>query len=253
MAVRLDSPDALEVICFPLHSATISECRRRMEELVKAGVRAIVPRGRSMVGGVRVLGKGHASVVFLADTVFGLKAVKVRRTDSKRMSLVGEAELLSLASRHRLAPRPYAWGRDFIVMDYLEGTLLGDVDPQRLGGSGARKLLAALLGKAYVLDLIGVDHGELSRPHRHVMLVGLEPFFLDFESASTSRRPNNLTSLASALLVKPSRLSSSLRRAAGLEGLGVDEIVEALRAYKKNPGPSSLRNLLLLLLSHPNQ
>ncbi len=246
MAVRIDSPEALEVVCFPRHAVGTEECRSRVESLAEAGVRSIIPRGRSLVGRVRVLGKGHASVVFLAETVYGLKAVKVRRTDSKRPSLEEEARLLSLASRHRLAPRPYAWSKDFIVMDYLEGTLLEDLDAQALGRGDAQVLLARLLGKAFVLDRIGIDHGELSRPHRHVILVRLEPFFIDFESASTARRPNNLTSLASALLVKPSSLSAGLRRAAGVEA-GMEEIVGALRRYKKNPGPQTLRSLLLLL------
>ncbi len=222
--------DAEEILCFPRPDP--STCSDRIKKLRKKGVTGIVSYGSLELEGFRVLGKGFSSIVVAAMEKGGrVIALKIRRMDSRRPSLIHEADLLAEASEHRLAPRIYWWDRDFIAMEYLQGAHLEDINSLGLSSHETRMLLARLLGKAFVLDLIGIDHGELRRPYRHVIIVGLEPFFIDFESASKTRKPHNLTSLASALLISKGRLTSFFRNRLG--SIDKDAVLDALRVYKR--------------------
>jgi putative serine/threonine protein kinase len=221
--------DARSVICYPEPGSPL--CEERIKELIARGLIGIVDNGPLRLGGIRVLGKGFSSIVVAAIDAEGrLMALKARRIDSRRRSLEREAVILSIASRHRLAPKIYWWTRDFIAMEYLNGIHIDEASGLGLGIREAKTLLTRMLGKVYVMDLLGIDHGELSRPYRHVMLVGLEPFFLDFESASLQRRPRNLSSLTSALILSGNRLSAFFTRFLG----SIDErgVLDAMRLYK---------------------
>ena len=184
-----------------------------------------------LIEGVPVLGKGFSSIVAAVVDLNGrIMALKIRRLDSRRDSLDKEAHILVKASKHRLAPHVYWWNSDFIAMEYIQGPLLESAPSLGLIDREVSVILSRILGKAYVLDAIGIDHGELSRPHRHVILAGLEPFFLDFESASETRRPHNLSSIVSALLLSNTRISAFFKRF--LRPVSREAIIEALREYK---------------------
>jgi len=78
--------------------------------------------------------------------------------------------------------------------------------------------------------VVGLDHGELSRADRHVIVKGEEPRIVDFESASTARRCSNVTSIAHYLFLN--------RRMRGLVGGFLplpsrDGLFRALRRYKE--------------------
>ena len=65
-----------------------------------------------------------------------------------------------------------------------------------------RTVVRLLFEQRRRLDSVGLDHGELSRAHKNVLVTGEDgPWILDLESASLSRRPRNLTSLAQYLFL----------------------------------------------------
>ena len=128
-----------------------------------------------------VLGKGHASIV-LAGYIrgYGVVAVKVRRTDSKRESLSREAFWASRASLAGAGPRIHYWSNNVIVMDLVTGHSLRDLVEQ---GSLQPTHIIAALGAARALDAVDVLHHELSRPWRHVYITGLHAIIIDYDSA----------------------------------------------------------------------
>jgi len=214
----------------------------RLEGLRGLGVEAYVPRGEQRIGGVPVLGKGRVGVVFAAIFRGCVVAVKARRTDSDRASMEGEAGLLRMANGVGVGPRTLASSDDFIVMDLVEGEYLPDW-LEGLGpgdGSLLRVVLGRLLGKARRLDSIGLDHGELVRPRRHVIVSGDEPRIIDFESASTVRRPSNVTSLSHFLF----HGGGGAGIVGGFLRFGRGELVGALRAYKREPSEGSYIDVL---------
>lgn len=220
------------LICYPRFDD--DEAERRLRELHILGVEALELRGRHRVGEVPVLGKGHVGVVVAARFGGASVALKIRRVDADRESLAAEAENLKMANRVSVGPRLLAASANFLLMELVEGDYLPDwVDG--LGPSDGdllRRVLRRLLNKARRLDQVRLDHGELSRAHRHVIVAGGEPRIIDFESASTGRRAANVTSIAHYLYFT--------RRMRALIG-GIlpmpepDALLQALRRYKRSP------------------
>ena len=104
-----------------------------------------------------------------------------------------------------------------------------------------RELAHALLNQCRKLDLIGLDHGQLSNLRKHVIVDGDTPFIIDFESASQKRTVKNVTTAAQFLFVG-SRVAPRIRRILSVKSS--DEILEALRRYK---GDMSDENYVRLL------
>lgn len=229
------------LISYPTYDE--EEACRRLRELRGLGVEALMLGGRHALRGVLVIGKGHVGVVVGALMDGRRVALKIRRADADRASLEGEAEMLRFANGVSVGPRLLGASPNFLVMELVEGDYLVDW----VGGLGPsdgellRRILAAVLGRARRLDEAGQDHGELARADRHVIVAGGEPRIVDFESASTSRRCRNVTSLVQYFFFN--------RRMAGLVGKIVrlpdrEGLLETLGWYRREPTDESFHLVL---------
>jgi putative serine/threonine protein kinase len=108
----------------------------------------------------------------------------------------------------------------------------------------ARELIHAALNQCRKLDIMGVDHGQLSNLRKHLVVAEGVPWIIDFESAGTSRRPRNVTTAAQYLFVG-GRIAPKLRRTLGLQD--TKELLKLLSAYKRDPTDYSYSKLLELL------
>ncbi len=216
------------VLCFPHPS---EDCvRTRAEKLVDAGVLTLLSEGKEDIGGLRVLGKGHASVVVKAVLKPSLTvAIKVRRTDSKRDSLRLECEVMRIA--YPVAPKVHRCEDDFIVMEYVDGAPIGEVMDRAIteGCGSALSLVFKVLGAARYLDLVGVDHKELSLLREHVLVTrDGRVKVIDYESASLSEAPCNVCRVCSWFIY---RSAFGKVCCGGLERLKA-ELRVVLRRYK---------------------
>lgn len=239
--VASDDPRLVKILCYP--TADVAEAAARREELLSLGVTKLSFEGRSALNGVKVLGKGCVSVVVVAFRGLEKCALKVRRVDADRSSMGREARFLSYANKLGVGPRLIAYSRNFLVMEYVEGLLI-DEWASRANPEELKNLLLNLLSQCYKMDEAGLDHGELSNAKKHVVvdLTG-KPRILDFESSSLTRKPSNVTSICQYLLLR----GPSARRFTEALGLGREELVEVLRAYKRSKSPNRFTVLLKAL------
>ncbi|ABK78470.1 Ser/Thr protein kinase [Cenarchaeum symbiosum A] len=217
----------------------------RVAELEELGVTGVSFGGPVSLGGLDVLGKGYVGVVVLARMDRQTIALKIRRTDSQRDNMEGEAALLSVANKAGVGPRLVAYSRNFLAMEYLEGERIGDwvcslgEDDADAAGACARKILE----DCYRLDEAGLDHGELSFISKHV-IVGCKTTIVDFESSSTDRRPANVTSAAQAIFMG-GRIARMIGRVLGQPPR--EELIGALRGYKQERNRGGFESLLEVL------
>ena len=203
----------------------------RIDELKRLNITHLVMRGTTQLAkNVWVLGKGTVSIV-VEGLLRGERrvAVKVRRLDANRPTLKNEAELLKMANILGVGPKLYGYSDNFIVMELIEGTpidtyILNAHKPQLV------KVIKDLLEQCRKLDSIGLDHGELSLAKKHVYIVDEKPVIIDFESTSMTRKPTNLTSIISYLLLRKSKSSKRLQN---LLKINPDKLIDLLRKYKK--------------------
>ena len=105
-------------------------------------------------------------------------------------------------------------------------------------------MIGDLLDRAHRLDMVDLDHGELSSAHRHVMVAGGVPRIIDFESASTGRRCSNVTSVSHFLFFNR-RMREGVGGVLGLPERGV--LLGALVGYKSGPSGEGLGALKSVL------
>ena len=67
-----------------------------------------------------------------------------------------------------------------------------------------RKIIIDILNQCYKLDELGIDHGQLNKLDNHVIIAldGSRCTIVDFESASSKRKVNNVTSALQGLIFK---------------------------------------------------
>ena len=119
-------------------------------------------------------------------------------------------------------------------MQLIEGE---DIDDhlRMVTGKGTRgrvrEIIHLLLNQCRKLDLIALDHGQLSDLRKHVIMAGDEPYIIDFESASIGRTPKNVTTAAQHLLIG-GRSSPLVRRLLGLKSY--EPVLQSLKGYKRD-------------------
>jgi len=236
------SPSLVKVLTYPREDW--EEARRRILELISLGVEAVEFRGETRIDGLSVLGKGCVSVVLSAQTTGGRAALKVRRLDADRETMEREARILRLANSVGVGPKLLGWSRNAILMELIDGTPIRrwaeTLSPEDV--DGARETVRKLLEKCRRLDEAGIDHGELSRAEKHVIVQpDGEPRIIDFETASTERKPSNVTSVSSYLFISgaPSQKLREMLDITDMEG-----VKELLRRYKKQKTDRAFQELL---------
>lgn len=193
----------------------------------------------------------------------GVIALKMMRQDSGRASMEHEADMLAAANRVGVGPRLMAYSRNLLAMELIDGIHLIEVirgleemttHHSTFGGIGyyrsmdkgdihaihIKHVLHDILEQCFILDMVGLDHGELSNMSRHVM-IGNRVCIIDFESSSMKRRVSNVTSATSYLLFgRGSVLAMSLQAKR-------DEILDALRRYRLDMSRERFHELLALM------
>ncbi len=227
--------------------ATRRQLNARIRELEGLQVGTIALSGPIMLGKLAVLGKGYAGVVVLARRDGLQVALKIRRTDSQRSSMKDEAVLLGLANSIGVGPERLAASRNFLIMEFVEGVMIGQWVGSLKGAGSVKRLkgtIRKILEECYRLDRIGVDHGELSNITKHVIVGEAGPVLIDFESSSTGRRPSNVTSITQAIYIG-SGIAKKVQRI--YRSPSKEEIITALRKYKREGTQESFDGLLRVL------
>lgn len=229
--------------------------KQRLAEMESLGITGVSFEGPTEICGVRLLGRGHTGIVVLASRGRGraAAALKMRRTDSPRASMAREARLLAAANEAGAGPRLFGHTRNLLAMEHLDGTTIERWIGGGVGEAEAKAVARMVLEDCYRLDGHGLDHGELSNIARHVVVSpgrrggkrgGIDACIVDFEGASEDRRASNVTSAAQSMFIG-SAVARGMARAYSVPPR--DEIIGALRAYKREGGPDSFERLLGLL------
>jgi putative serine/threonine protein kinase len=219
------------VLCYP--RANEAELQTRLRELQIHSVKAIEFVGKSSVFNVPVLGKGFVGVAVIAHVAKQRFALKIRRVDADRLGLQHEAAMLVKANSVNVGPQFVSASTNFLLMQFIDGDLL----PSWLGvqkdteKEHVYRVLQEVLEQCWRLDSVGVDHGELSKAPKHVIVNKKhKPFILDFETASANRKPANVTAMCQYLFTGNGTVTRMVAKVLGEKS--IKELIEALRFYK---------------------
>jgi len=218
----------------------------RVRELSALGISSLCFSGSSLIDGIPVLGKGCVGIVTLAELDGIPVALKIRRDDADRPTMANEGRLLRLANSVNVGPQLITATRDFLAMQFFNGVpLFRWAEGQTASDVRAtRKMLGDLLWSCFRLDAIGLDHGELSHAPKNVLVNRAgEACIVDFESASTTRRVANVTSLLQYFMF--GRISKGVRASKIFPKKRT--ILKILGVYKQQPSVENFTTILRAL------
>lgn len=231
----------MRVLTYPVISADLA--KERLEQIKRLGIRRIEFTGKVKIGEISLLGLGTQSLVVCAFRDHERLALKIRRVDSNRESMEREYKITSLVNRIGIGPRVVSYSNDFLIMDLIEGISLDEwvASLKRRMKTRLRSLVHNLLNQCRKLDIIGVDHGELSNLKKHVIISNDKPYIIDFESASLQRKVRNVTSAAQYLFIGSS-VSSRIRKILNIKK--TESVLRWLKSYKQKLDDYSYSKIL---------
>ena len=234
----IDEPYAT-IICYP--RTTEKELKMRVQQLKKLQIDELEFIGPKRILNTQILGKGCVGLVVLAHRENEKVALKIRRIDADRTSMLREAKLLRKANSVQVGPQLLDASKNFLVMQFVEGDLLLQWLEKDAGKPRLRAILRNILEQCWRLDTARLDHGELSHGPKHVIIDGMDkPYIVDFETSSTRRRPSNVTSISQFLFM--SGMSSGIPRKLGIKNK--EEIVDSLRRYRRDMSRDNFLEIL---------
>ena len=245
------------ILCYP--RTECKELNHRLSFLIKNHYQYLIEYGKRMLD-YKILGKGYSSIIVLAYHKYhGLGVLKIRRLDSRRKSLEHEGIILDYLDKTLTTPALYQWSRDFIFMEFIdthkclsiEQYLSSLIEKKNIDSlNSAKHILKTVLVKLYLIDKLGIDHGELNRPYDHLFICKENTNnttyvkIVDWESSRFSLSPKNVTAFTAFILYR-SPLRNILFENINEEFL--EKTRKILRAYRKSYSIEVLLKLIKLL------
>jgi putative serine/threonine protein kinase len=218
----------------------------RMEELLTLDINSVFSFGKVQLHKLCILGKGSVGLVTLVKHRNKYFVLKIRRTDANRASMYDEVVYQSAANSRGIGPFLVNFSENFILMEFVRGFNIVDwYGSKKTSNDEILKCAASILQQCYVLDCIKLDHGQLNRLDRHIIVSEKgKPTILDFESSSTGRRASNVTSVCQSIFLHGPifcKLKGSIEKDREL-------IMKCIRDYKRDMKYEKFEKILSLLI-----
>ncbi|MEM0231783.1 MAG: hypothetical protein QXG78_01560, partial [Candidatus Methanomethyliaceae archaeon] len=166
--INIENERAKLILSYPKFNDIIYS--RNIKALKEIGIETLISEGKINLGNIKVIGKGCASIVILGILNNEKVAIKILRSDSNRASLIQEGEILKIVNENGIGPRLISIKDTVIVMEYIQGIYLPEWLRIEKDYKKFIKILKDVLNQCHKLDVLGIDHGELSNPKEHVII-----------------------------------------------------------------------------------
>ena len=164
----------------------------RMPELLSLDISSIFSFGKVQLHNIFILGKGSVGLVALVKNRRKFFVLKIRRTDANRINMYDEVVYQSLANSIGIGPFLVNYSENFILMEFVKGSnIVAWYNPIRTSNERILKCTALILEQCYLLDCLKLDHGQLNRLDRHIIISNDDrPTILDFEKTDPLMVPS---------------------------------------------------------------
>lgn len=231
-----------KIISYP-HLST-SEFIKRVREMQDLGITDIVLGGNTQIGKVSILGKGSVSIVLKVRIKNKTYALKIRRTDANRRTMLREASVHQMVNTIGIGPKLFKFSENLIIMEFIDGLSIIDwIRQQHLDKHKVLNIVTNILKQCFILDMANINHGELNNLNYHIIVSYSECVsIIDFESTSLNRKKSNNVTSASQSLFISGMISHYINNILNL--LSKDSIIDKLRVYKRDQNVTNFNSLI---------
>ena len=243
--INLNLSNLAKIISYP--NLSNNEFIKRIGEIQDLGITEIIFEGNTQIGKVSILGKGSVSIVVKARIKSEVYALKIRRIDANRRTMLKEASVHQVVNTIGIGPKLFKFSENLIIMEFIDGLNIIDwIQQQHLDKYRVLNIVTDILKQCFILDMANINHGELSNLNYHIIVSHSDRVsIIDFESTSLNRKKsNNVTSACQSLFIS-GMISHYINNM--LNPLSKDDIIDKLRAYKRDQTITSFESLIQTL------
>jgi putative serine/threonine protein kinase len=231
-----------KIISYP--NLSTSEFIKRIGEIQDLGITDIIFEGNTQIGKVSILGKGSVSIVLKVRIKNKTYALKIRRMDANRRTMLREASVHQIVNTIGIGPKLFKFSENLIIMEFIDGLNIIDwIRQQYLDKYRVLNIVTNILKQCFILDMANINHGELSNLNYHIIVSYSDRVsIIDFESTSLNRKKSSNVTSASQSLFISGMISYYINNILNL--LSKDRIIEKLRAYKRDQNVTNFDSLI---------
>jgi release factor glutamine methyltransferase len=185
---------------------------------------------KNKITDIQYLTSGKRGIVFTGQKGTQKVAMKVINPKSEAINRTEtELNFLKRLERYKIAPKVLLAGKNFFVMEFIEGKLI----LQFIKESKKKAIQATLkkiLQMMYLLDTLKINKEEMTRPIKHLIITSDTITLLDWERANMTQNPKNLTQFCQFLT--STRVSCMLNKK-NIQ-LSKGKMVKLTQIYKKD-------------------
>ncbi len=135
--------------------------------------------------------KGKRSEVYITS-YNNIKAVKKVINPRFSTNLKNEAYWLLTLNKHHIGPKLFHVGKDFIVMEFIDGSRIIQYF-ESANKKSILNVIKSVILQCHKLDELMVDKKELTNPYKHIIVRHNKPIMIDFERCKSTQTPKNIT------------------------------------------------------------
>ena len=234
-----------KIVSYP--NLSTREFIKRIEEIQDLGISDIIFEGNTRIGQVSILGKGSVSIVLKVRIKNETYALKIRRMDANRRTMLREASVHQMVNTIGIGPKLFKFSENLIIMEFIDGLSIIDwIRQQYLDKYRVLNIVTNILKQCFILDMANINHGELSNLNYHIIISYSDRVsIIDFESTSLNKKKSNNVTSASQSLFISGMISHYINNILNL--LSRDSIIEKLRTYKRDQNITNFDSLIQTL------
>jgi putative serine/threonine protein kinase len=163
--------------------------------------------------------------------------------DADRPDLLHEAHILSKTNAINIGPKLIGSSKNFLLTQLIDGDHLPNWLKEHKNKTLVQKVLGEVLEQCWQLDEAGLDHGELSKAPKHIIIDHKnKPWLIDFETASDTRKPANVTAICNFLFSGAGEVARTITEIIGDKNR--EEIIGVLKSYRKGRSRDNFEKIL---------
>jgi len=211
------------------------------------------------ISNIKFLARGKRGVIHTGILIFRGKRIKVaiksKLPESRAESRIeNEGKWLKLVNKKGIGPQVIKSSKNYVMYKFIEGDFLLDfVSRSDVTKEQILDILKNIFGQLYVLDMLGVNKGEMHHPVKHIIVeeklvrnktvkgdqIEFIPMLIDFERCYESHRPKNVTQFCQFFL------NGKIRVPLEQKGIFVDKelLLERAKEYKKRMTETKLNKI----------
>lgn len=194
---------------------------------------------------IDLLDTGKKGIVFIIKSKNKNFVLKFRK-QSNFGGLIKEGRFLQSLEKLIPVPKMYSFSKDHVIMEYIKGERFPEFIASKKNDVIEKVwIIWQIIDEMLKLDILGIDKKEMNHPKKHIIITGKKPYLIDFERATYSKKPKNLTQFISYLC------SKSLSEIISKSKIKINKklLLEKVRIYKNSFSEKTKQSFILEIKS----